>query len=139
MISDTLASFRDLPHNPMGCAGLEIDRWPLDASAETERCGVRITVSGVGLFASGLVTRLGARGFKAQAPPPNSAINTVTGHAPADCPKGATVVVDVSSSPSSKDAEVLEFFETSVAYFGDVEHSFRLIPNDGAERRLPTD
>jgi hypothetical protein len=36
------------------------------------------------------------------------------------------VVVDIANSQSFEGAEALEFLEISTAYFGDVEHSFRL-------------
>jgi hypothetical protein len=44
-------------------------------------------------------------------------------------PDGALVVVDVWNSPADQNIPVLEFFETSIAYCGEVEHSFRLLPN----------
>jgi hypothetical protein len=37
------------------------------------------------------------------------------------------VVVDVTDSLAFQGAPVLEFFEISTAYFGEVEHSFQLI------------
>jgi uncharacterized protein YbjT (DUF2867 family) len=44
---------------------------------------------------------------------PNSGVNTVTGEGLAEALKGASVVVDVSNSPSWEDSAVLNFFETS--------------------------
>ncbi len=44
---------------------------------------------------------------------PDSGVNTITGEGLADALKGASVVVDVSNSPSFEDAAVLTFFETS--------------------------
>ena len=44
---------------------------------------------------------------------PNSGVNTLTGEGLAEALKGASVVVDVSNSPSWEDAAVLKFFETS--------------------------
>jgi uncharacterized protein YbjT (DUF2867 family) len=44
---------------------------------------------------------------------PNTGVNTLTGEGLAEVLKGASVVVDVSNSPSWNDAEVLNFFETS--------------------------
>jgi uncharacterized protein YbjT (DUF2867 family) len=91
---------------------------------------MRIVVSGgSGPIGSKLVTKLGAHGYEAAPAPPNSEVNTVTAEGLTDALTGASVVVDVSNSPSFEDAAVLEFFETSVAYFGDVEHSYRLVPN----------
>jgi len=89
-----------------------------------------VVVGDSGLIGSRLVSKLGAHGYEAVPASPNSEVNTVTAEGPADAREGASVV-DVSNSPSFEDAAVLEFFETSVAYFGDVEHSFRLVPNAG--------
>ena len=50
-----------------------------------------------------------------------------------DAHAGASIVVDVSNSTSPDNAAALEFFETSVAYFGDVEHSFRLVPDSDGQ------
>jgi hypothetical protein len=44
---------------------------------------------------------------------PNSGVNTLTGEGLAEALRGASVVVDVSNSPSFEDAAVLKFFETS--------------------------
>ena len=43
----------------------------------------------------------------------DSGVNTLTGEGLADALEGASVVVDVSNSPSFEDAAVLKFFETS--------------------------
>ena len=44
---------------------------------------------------------------------PETGVNSVTGDGLADALKGASVVVDVTNSPSWEDAAVLKFFETS--------------------------
>jgi len=44
---------------------------------------------------------------------PNTGVNTLTGEGLAEVLKGASVVVDVSNSPSWEDSAVLNFFETS--------------------------
>src|SRR5262245_12303242 len=44
---------------------------------------------------------------------PDSGVNSVTGEGLAEALKGASVVVDVSNSPSWEDAAVLNFFQTS--------------------------
>jgi len=44
---------------------------------------------------------------------PNSGVNTLTGEGLAEVLKGASVVVDVTNSPSWEDASVMNFFETS--------------------------
>src|SRR5262249_16506402 len=50
---------------------------------------------------------------EAVAAAPNTGVNTLTGEGLAEVLKGASVVVDVSNSPSWEDAAVLKFFETS--------------------------
>src|SRR6266849_9052772 len=52
-------------------------------------------------------------GTRAIAASPNSGVNTLTGEGLAEVLKGASVVVDVTNSPSWEDAAVLKFFETS--------------------------
>ena len=44
---------------------------------------------------------------------PNTGVNTLTGEGLAEALQGASVVVDVSNSPSFEDTAVLEFFTTS--------------------------
>src|SRR5207244_8178508 len=44
---------------------------------------------------------------------PSSGVNAITGEGLAEALQGASVVVDVSNSPSFEDAAVLKFFETS--------------------------
>src|SRR4029077_3286770 len=44
---------------------------------------------------------------------PNSGVNTITGEGLAEALKGASVVVDVTNSPSWEDSAVMKFFETS--------------------------
>jgi uncharacterized protein YbjT (DUF2867 family) len=44
---------------------------------------------------------------------PDSGVNTLSGEGLAEALKGASVVVDVSNSPSWEDAAVMKFFETS--------------------------
>jgi uncharacterized protein YbjT (DUF2867 family) len=79
-----------------------------------ERSNMKIVViGGSGLIGSRLVTQLGEQGYQAVAASPNSGVNTVTGEGLAEVLKGASVVVDVSNSPSWEDAAVLKFFETS--------------------------
>ncbi|HKC96362.1 MAG TPA: SDR family oxidoreductase [Nitrospira sp.] len=79
-----------------------------------ERSNMKIVViGGSGLVGSKLVTQLREQGFQAVAASPNSGVNTVTGEGLAEVLKGASVVVDVSNSPSWEDAAVLKFFETS--------------------------
>src|SRR6201993_2217636 len=72
-----------------------------------------IVIGGSGLIGSRVVEKLCAHGHQAVPASPNSGVNTLTGEGLAEVLKGASVVVDVSNSPSWEDAAVLEFFETS--------------------------
>lgn len=72
-----------------------------------------VIVGGSGLVGSKLVTRLNDQGHEVLAASPSSGVNAVTGEGVAAAVEGASVVVDVSNSPSIEDAAVLEFFETS--------------------------
>ena len=75
---------------------------------------MKITViGGSGLIGSKLVSKLREQGHEALAASPNSGVNTLTGEGLAEALKGASVVVDVSNSPSWEDAAVMRFFETS--------------------------
>jgi len=72
-----------------------------------------VVIGGSGLIGSKLVTRLRTHGHEAVAASPNSGVNTFTGEGLAEVLEGASVVVDVSNSPSWEDAAVMNFFETS--------------------------
>ena len=72
-----------------------------------------VVIGGTGLIGSKLVAKLREQGHEAIAASPNTGVNTVTGEGLAEALKGASVVVDVSNSPSWEDAAVLKFFETS--------------------------
>ncbi|MGE5113560.1 MAG: SDR family oxidoreductase [Acidobacteriaceae bacterium] len=72
-----------------------------------------IVIGGTGLVGSKLVNKLREQRHEAIAAAPNTGVNTITGEGLAEVLKGASVVVDVSNSPSWDDAEVLKFFETS--------------------------
>ena len=79
-----------------------------------ERSNMKIVViGGSGLIGSKLVTKLGEHGHQAVAASPASGVNTLTGEGLAEVLEGASVVVDVSNSPSFADAPVMEFFKTS--------------------------
>src|SRR5213075_1370684 len=62
---------------------------------------------------SKLVNKLREQSHEAIAAAPNTGVNTLTGEGLAEVLRGASVVVDVSNSPSWEDAAVLNFFETS--------------------------
>jgi uncharacterized protein YbjT (DUF2867 family) len=59
------------------------------------------------------VTKLDEHGHQTVAASPGTGVDTLTGEGLADALAGASVVVDVSNSPSFEDAAVLEFFDTS--------------------------
>jgi uncharacterized protein YbjT (DUF2867 family) len=72
-----------------------------------------VVIGGTGLIGSKLVNKLREQGHEAVAASPNSGVNTLTGEGLAEVLKGASVVVDVSNSPSWEDTAVMKFFETS--------------------------
>jgi uncharacterized protein YbjT (DUF2867 family) len=72
-----------------------------------------VVIGGSGLIGSKLVTRLRERGHETLAASPASGVNTLTGEGLDAALEGASVVADVSNSPSFDDAAVLEFFTTS--------------------------
>jgi uncharacterized protein YbjT (DUF2867 family) len=72
-----------------------------------------VIIGGTGLIGSKLVTKLREHGHEAVAAAPNTGVNTLTGEGVAEALQGASVVVDVSNSPSFEDTAVMEFFTTS--------------------------
>jgi uncharacterized protein YbjT (DUF2867 family) len=72
-----------------------------------------VVMGGSGLIGSKLVTKLRERGHETLAASPKSGVNMLTGEGLATALEGASVVVDVSNSPSFEDSAVLEFFQTS--------------------------
>ncbi|HEX6880900.1 MAG TPA: SDR family oxidoreductase, partial [Terriglobales bacterium] len=72
-----------------------------------------VVIGGTGLIGTKLVNNLREHGHEAVAAAPNTGVNTLTGEGLADALQGASVVVDVSNSPSWDDAAVMNFFETS--------------------------
>jgi len=72
-----------------------------------------VVIGGTGLIGSKLVKKLADQGHEAVAAAPDTGVNTLTGEGLAEVMKGASVVVDVSNSPSWEDAAVLNFFKTS--------------------------
>src|SRR5881409_263436 len=73
-----------------------------------------VVIGGTGLIGSKLVNKLREQGHEAVAAAPKTGVNTLTGEGLAEVLKGASVVVDVSNSPSWEDAAVLNFFATSM-------------------------
>jgi uncharacterized protein YbjT (DUF2867 family) len=72
-----------------------------------------VVVGGSGLVGSRLVTMLKRDGHDVVAASRRSGVDTVTGEGLAEALSGASVVVDVSNSPSFEDAAVMKFFKTS--------------------------
>src|SRR5215467_8375000 len=72
-----------------------------------------VVIGGTGLIGSKLVANLRSQAHEVVSVAPSSGVNTLTGEGLAAAVQGASVVVDVSNSPSFEDAAVLAFFETS--------------------------
>lgn len=72
-----------------------------------------VVIGGSGLIGSKLVGLLAAAGHEAVPASPGTGVNTLTGDGLADALAGASVVVDVTNSPSFEPAAVLDFFRTS--------------------------
>ncbi len=72
-----------------------------------------VIIGGTGLIGSKLVTALREHGHEAVPASPDTGVNTLTGAGLADVLQGASVVVDVSNSPSFEDKAVMDFFTTS--------------------------
>jgi len=72
-----------------------------------------VVIGGSGLIGSKLVKNLREHGHEVVAASRDSGVNTLTGEGLAAALRDASVVVDVSNSPSFEDAAVLQFFETS--------------------------
>lgn len=74
-----------------------------------------VVIGGTGLIGSKVVSKLSEQGHEAVAASPNSGVNTLTGEGVAEVLAGASVVVDVSNSPSFEDSAVMNFFQTSTS------------------------
>jgi uncharacterized protein YbjT (DUF2867 family) len=72
-----------------------------------------VVIGGTGLIGSKLVKKLTEHGHQAVAASPDSGVNTLTGEGLAEVLQGASVVIDVSNSPSFEEAAVMDFFTTS--------------------------
>jgi len=72
-----------------------------------------VIIGGTGLIGSKLVTRLREHGHEAVPAAPNTGVNSLTGEGLANVLQGASVVVDVSNSPSFEEKAVMDFFTTS--------------------------
>ena len=72
-----------------------------------------VVIGGTGLIGSKVVQTLRAIGHEAIAASPDTGVNTITGAGLREALTGASVVVDVSNSPSFAHDAVMTFFETS--------------------------
>src|SRR5947207_14230969 len=72
-----------------------------------------VIIGGTGLIGSKLTTNLREHGHQAVPGSPDTGVNTLTGEGLADVLRGASVVVDVSNSPSFEEKAVMDFFTTS--------------------------
>jgi uncharacterized protein YbjT (DUF2867 family) len=72
-----------------------------------------VVIGGTGLIGSKLVDSLRTEGHEVLPASPRTGVDSITGEGLDDALKGASVVVDVSNSPSFEDSAVLEFFRTS--------------------------
>jgi len=72
-----------------------------------------VVIGGTGLIGSKVVEKLRAQGHDAVSASPASGVDTLTGAGLAAALADASVVVDVSNSPSFEDQAVMAFFETS--------------------------
>ena len=72
-----------------------------------------VVIGGTGLVGSQVVAKLGEHGHDAVAASPNTGVNTLTGEGLPEVLEGASVVIDVSNSPSFEEAAVLDFFQKS--------------------------
>lgn len=72
-----------------------------------------VVLGGSGLIGSKVVQTLAKQGHEVLAASPNTGVDATTGRGLGEALAGATVVVDVSNSPSFEDGPVLAFFESS--------------------------
>src|SRR5262245_55292672 len=72
-----------------------------------------VVIGGTGLVGSKLVEKLQEHGHEPVPASPDSGVHTLSREGLAEVLEGASVVVDVSNSPSFEDEAVLAFLETS--------------------------
>ncbi|MBI0300225.1 SDR family oxidoreductase [Streptomyces sp. PRKS01-29] len=80
-----------------------------------------VVIGGTGLIGSKLVGKLNEQGHEAVAASPDTGVNTLTGEGLAEVLRGASVVVDVSNSPSFEDEAAMDFFRTSTTHLLEAE------------------
>jgi uncharacterized protein YbjT (DUF2867 family) len=72
-----------------------------------------VIIGGTGLIGRKLVARLREQGHDAVPASPDTGVNTLAGAGLPEVLRGASVVVDVSNSPSFEEQAVMDFFTTS--------------------------
>jgi len=72
-----------------------------------------VVIGGSGLIGSKVVTMLTQQGHQTLSASPKSGVDTLTGEGLAKVLEGASIVVDVSNSPSFETAAAMEFFTVS--------------------------
>jgi nucleoside-diphosphate-sugar epimerase len=72
-----------------------------------------VVIGGSGLIGSKLVNKLNEHGLNAVGASPDTGVNTITGEGLTEVLQGASVVVDVTNSPSFEEAAATDFFTTS--------------------------
>ena len=106
-----------------------------------------VVIGGTGLIGSKLVNQLREHGHEAVPASPNSGVNTLTGEGLAEVLKGASVVVDVSNSPSFDEDVAMNFFITATPNLlryeqaAGVQHHVALsvVGTDRIAQRRPSD
>lgn len=95
-------------------SGLSQYEWQIEIAGRMKGAIMKIVViGGTGLVGSKLVSKLCEHGHEAVSASPNSGVNTLTGEGLADVLKRASVVVDVSNSPSFDEEVAMKFFNTA--------------------------
>jgi uncharacterized protein YbjT (DUF2867 family) len=72
-----------------------------------------VVIGGTGLIGSKVLDILKASGHEVVAAAPQTGVNTLTGEGLADVLTNASVLIDVSNSPSFEEKAVMNFFQTS--------------------------
>ncbi len=72
-----------------------------------------VVIGGTGLIGSKVVACLDEEDYEAVPASPDTGVNTLTGEGLAEVLDGASVLIDVSNSPSFEDEAVMDFFTTS--------------------------
>lgn len=80
-----------------------------------------VVIGGRGLIGARLVSLLRTHGHEAIPASPRTGVNAITGEGLAEALKDASVVVDVTDSPSYEEQAVMEFFTTSTKNLLDFE------------------